>query len=276
MREHILALVKSSLVLYLLEGALRFLGLVTATTVAVLPMLASAATINVSVFDAAAYNPTFGIGTVVTEDFETLGTTLGEGEVGASLASNVGSFSSLGGTGTGGTVTGLTGNTGTELALRDDSVFGRTNTTPNAGDWFLDSNDTYGIRWDVSLGGATTFDYLTFSLMDANDVGGFLRITTGTDSYELRIRGTDGKLTNGNIKLVTIDLGADVTSATIELENFQFDDSKNRKNDGFSIDGVQVYTDFFITEVPVPASMLLLGSAIAGFGFAGRRKKTAK
>ncbi len=254
---------------------MRFLGLLTAATLSTLPFMAQAATINVSVFDAASYNPTYGaIGTVVTEDFESLGATNGEGEVGASLTTSVGDFSTLGGTGTGGTVSGLSGNGGTELALRDGSVFGRTNTTPNVGQWFLDSNDTFGMRWDVSLLGNAAFDFLTFSLMDANDVGGFLRITTATDSYELRLTG-DPKLPNAAIRLVTIDFGADVTAATIELENFRSDGTTNFLNDGFSVDGIQVFSDFNVQEVPVPASMLLLGSAVVGFGVAGRRRKKA-
>ena len=249
---------------------MRFSGFVTIMTLAVLPFSANAAAINVSIFDAGAYNPTFGVGAAATEDFESTGRP--EGEVGASLSTSVGTFSSVGGRGTGGTVTQLDGNTGWELALRNGDVFGRTNTTPNGGEWFLDSNDTWGINWDVSLAGGAAFDYLTFSLTDASDVGGYLHITTGTDTFSLRLPG-DSELANGNVKFVTIDFGADITSANIQLANYWPNLTNYRRNDGFSIDGLQVFSDFNIQEVPVPASLLLLGSAVAGFGFAGRRKK---
>ena len=52
---------------------------------------------------------------------------------------------------------------------------GRKNVAPTGGAWFLDSNDTFGMRWDVSLGGGL-FNKLVFALTDATDVGAFLRI----------------------------------------------------------------------------------------------------
>ena len=246
----------------------------TACMAAFLPLAASAATISVSIFDPVTYNGTFGVLPSATETFETLGRP--EGQVGASLATAVGTFASLGGTGTGGTVTGGSqpaGNTGTELALRNGNVFGRTNTTPAGGQWFLDSNDTWGMTWAVSAGGKL-FDRLTFSMMDANDAGAHLRITTGTDSFETRTVGATG---NGNIKLVEIKFASLVSSATVLLGNYTTSGGTRYKlNDGFSIDGVQVFTGTNLSQVPVPASMVLLGSALAGIGALRRRKTAAK
>ncbi len=226
---------------------------------------AHAATISVSVFDAVAYNLSFGTGKNVGEDFEQLGSDNGEGEVNNGFATAVGTFSTLGGTGTGGTVSGLPGNTGTKLALREGNVFGRTNATPTVGSWFLDSNDTWGMAWDLSLAGGAAFNKVMFVLSDGSDVGAYLRISTGSDSLELR---TGGKLPNGNQSLVMIDFGAAITSAEILLGNYKTSGGNTFfRNDGFSIDGIQV------AAVPLPASLLLFGSALAGLGAVARRRR---
>ena len=224
---------------------------------------AHAAAITVSIFDAPSYNAGWGTGSNAYEDFESLGASLGEGEVGANFATNVGIFNTIGGVGSGGTVTQLPGNTGQTLALRDGNVFGRNNATPNGGVWFLDSNDTFGMIWDVMLGG-TSFNKLSFVISDASDVGAYLRISTGTASYELR---TGGQLANGNDKLIEIDFGGAVTSAQIVLGNFTTSGGTTYKlNDGFSIDGIEV------NAVPLPAGAVLLLSALAG-GAALRRRR---
>jgi hypothetical protein len=240
----------------------------------VAPIAASAATISVGIFDSVTYNGSYGsTAGAATLDFEALGASHGRGEVAPGLATNVGTFTTLGGTGSGGTVSGLAGNTGKNLALRDGNVFGRMNTTPTGGKWFLDSNDTWGLTWNVGLAGGQAFTGLAFSLMDASDVGAFMRIMTGTDSYEVR---TGAQLGNANTKIVDISFGAEVTSATVTLGNFKTrGGSKFFLNDGFSIDGLQVYGVPPLSEVPVPASALLLGSALAGIGAMRRRRKTA-
>ncbi|WP_425082251.1 hypothetical protein [Ruegeria arenilitoris] len=222
---------------------------------------AQALTIDVSQYDGSAY----GNGQGVFEGFEVHGAVHGEGEVANGFSTAVGTFSTLGGVGTGGTVSGLPGNSGSMLALREGNVFGRENVSPNGGSWFLDSNDTWGLNWDVALAGGKLFTKLIFTVSDASDVGGFLRISTGGQNHEVR---TGGKLSNGNVQLVTIDFGAPTNSATIALANYSSLGGNNPvRNDGFSIDGVQ------IAAVPLPPSILLLGGALFGLGFVSYRRR---
>lgn len=232
----------------------------------VLATSAGAASITVTTLDATAHNVDFGAAPNIGEDFEGLGALMGEGEVGPSLGTAVGTFSTIGGVGSGGTVSKLDGNTGQYLALRDGSVYGRDNTTPGTGAWFLDSNDTFGMIWNVALGNNQDFTSLSFTLSDASDTGAFLRIIADDMSYETR---TGGKLGNGNELLVTVDFGKKVNAAEIVLGNFKRNGTDYKINDGFSVDGLQV------SAVPVPASVLLFGTAFAGFGVMARRKKKA-
>lgn len=230
------------------------------------PIAASATTINVSIFDASAYGGLLSSGTFVGEDFEALGIANGAGEVGPTLSTAVGTFSSVGGTGTGGTVTGQAGNTGTQLALRTGDVFGRTNQVPTNGRWYLDSNDTFGMVWNVAVGAA--FDTVAFALSDASDQGGYLRIVADGVTREVR---TGAALANSNDRLVVISFDTAVTAATVSLVNYTaFGGGTMRANDGFSVDGMQVR----LSPVPLPAAGLLL---IAGLGALGvmRSRRTA-
>lgn len=219
------------------------------------------ATISVTNFSTGAYNAAVdGFSNAVVEDFESFS----EGNVANGFSTSVGTFSSMGGTGSGGTVTGSGfANNGTLLAVRDGNVYGRSSTTSalsgtSADNMFLDSNDTFGIRWDVSLGGGM-FDRIALTLSDAADSGALLRIMVDGAFHDL------SSLGNGNRKLITIDFGSAVSSATVFFGNWR--NGQPRTNDGFSID------DASVSAVPLPASAVLLLAGLGGMAAMRRRKR---
>ncbi len=245
---------------------MRLLGKIAATIAAVTlsPVIAAAATITIEDFDPTDYATRVADGAYFGEDFESEGNAAGEGEVGPSLVVDTGTFYSLGGQGTGGTVRNLPGNTGTQLALRDGNTYGRRDTV--GGRWYLDSNDTYGIGWQVAS--TRLFDTVMFVLSDGSDVGGFLRIISDGASAEQR---TGSRLSNGNSQLVTVSFDTLVSSALIEIANYDSSGTAMRLNDGFSIDGVQVG----LAAVPVPPAGLLLAAGLGGLVVLRRRRGTA-
>lgn len=220
----------------------------------------AAMTINIQPFSAAAYqNTVAGLGSVVIEDFETvLGPHQVQQELSGPLSTAVGTFSTLGGTGTGGSVIG----TGTQLSLKNDTQppnnFGRFNTTPG-GSWFLDSNDTDGIRWDISA--SNLFRTVGFTLSDAADQGARLVISSvlGTVTTDLA---TLANRPNAEVNLITIDFGELVSEATILFSNTY---AKDRRNDGFSLD------DVFVAPIPLPAPLLMLLAALGALVALRRR-----
>lgn len=210
-----------------------------------------AASITVSNFNAGAYNGIVsGYENVVTEDFEGFS----KGNVANGFATSVGTFSTLGGTGSGGTVTGAGFyNDGSLLAVRDRNVFGRRSTTSalsgdKSDNKYLDSNDTYGISWMVSLGGSM-FDSIALTISDAAEFS-MLQIGVGKELVTLSNFGGSSQ------KIVEINFDSAVSVASV----FFAHTNRNglRTNDGFSIDDVAV------SEVPLPASALLLLGGLAG------------
>lgn len=243
---------------------MKLSSLCIAPCVALACSASMAATISVSSFDPGAYATQIAHGAFVGEDFESAGAAAGEGEVGPALTLDTGVFASLGGVGTGGTVRNLAGNTGTQLALRDGTTFGRRDAI--GGRWYLDSNDTYGIGWDVTS--PIAFDTVMFVLADGSDAGGFLRIVVdGVSSFEQR---TGDRLANGLEQLVTVRFDQVVQSARIEMANFDSTGSRLRRNDGFSIDAIHVG----LASVPLPPTGALLAAGIVGL-WAWRRRQTA-
>lgn len=224
---------------------------------------AQASTISVSVFSVADYTAAVGgFTTIATEDFE--GFTLAangafQSASGTINSSTVGSFASLGGTGSGGTVTGA-GTDGTKIAVREGNVFGRQSTTDNitgnkALDQFLDSNDTLGISWMVDLGGSL-FNRIAFVMTDATDTGAKLTISAGGVSEEF------SGLGRSNQQIVLVSFASLQSLASITLQH-------NRINDGLSVD------DIAVGAVPLPAGGMLLLTGLGAVAAMRRRKKAA-
>lgn len=227
--------------------------------------IASAATITIADYTPTGYSAATAGGSFVGTDFEAEGAANGEGQVGPNLSTAVGTFSRLSGVGTGGTVTGLAGNDGTQLALRDGNVFGRTDT--HGGSWYLDSNDTHGMIWTVSTG--SLFDTVVFTITDGSEFGGSLRVNADGVSQD---QGINGRRGNGNVSLVTIVFDNPTLAATITLGHFASATSQSlRTNDGFSIDGTQVG----LAPVPLPASLPLMLLGAGAFVALRRRAKAS-
>ena len=224
--------------------SLRALGLAAGLGLTALP--AAATTISVETWSAGAYSDAIaGWAPLTVETFEGFAS----GEIGGPLDTAVGSITTLGGTGTGQSVTG----TGTQLAVRDAPNYGRVNTTAD-GSTFLDSNDTLGMLWNVSLEGGTMFNRIAFSISDVADQGATLEILAD-DSVLTTMLGQ----TNGIVDLVTITFGSLVSSAEIRLSN-------SRTNDGFAID------DIAVGAVPLPAGGLLLLTGLGGLALVRRNR----
>lgn len=237
-------------------------SVVTTAFLALSALPAASATISVSSFSATAYNAAVGSGPTTIETFETFA----EGNVADGFATAVGTFATVGGVGSGGTVTRADfDNDGAMLAIRDGNVFGRSSTTSalsgNSQDGtFLDSNDGFGIAFTASLGGQL-FNRIVLTVADAADTGAILQVLVGDTAVSIAQEG------DGNKRLVAIHLGEAVETASIFFNNLDKNGS-TRRNDGFSLD------DISVSAVPLPASALLLLAGIGGLGAYGRRKKT--
>lgn len=234
------------------------------TAVAVTATAAQAAPINISVFSAADYNALLSTGytQLAGQDFEGFS----EGYLPSGGATNVGTFTTVGGIGSGGTVTDVAGNfagnNGTQVAVRDGNVYGRSSTTSiitgeQTPGMFLDSNDTLGIIWDVTLGGSM-FNRLFFVLTDPTDVGARLTVTAAGATSVLE----PFSYLNAQRLLVVIDFASEVAGAQVRLDNGR------KLNDGFSID------DISVGVVPLPAPAFLLLAGLGGLA-ALRRKRAA-
>ena len=230
----------------------------------------SASTISISAFSITDYNNAVGFTNFDTQDFEDLGATMFPesdtvgGLIGGSLDTNVGTFESAGGKGTGEACI-PSGDCAADLYLKKDITFGQGNMVPFDGSWSLNSNDTLGIIWEVVRESGAMFNRVVFGLMDAADQGAIVEVEVGTSFAQLENR------PDKEMKLIVIDFAQLVSSATVRITNANFvinPDGTVSGNDGFSIDGAGVGV------VPLPASGLLL---LTGFGALAlyRRRKQA-
>lgn len=196
------------------------------------------------------------------EDFESYTS----GELSGPLSTSVGLFSTIGGTGSGGTVTQTSGNTGSDLFLRDNPVYGRSNTT-TGGSNFLDSNDTSGVEWTIS--GLGMFDRVFFTLSDIADTGADFILSSGSGT----IFSVSENRSNGVVDMIMLSFQSAIDELTLTF-------SHDRTNDGFGIDdaGFGLSSASMSnppSAIPLPTSIafLLAGvAALAGFRHHGRRK----
>lgn len=227
--------------------------LATAFALGTLATAASAVTITITDFTRDAFaEANSALSNVVSEDFESIGAGTGTAEITPGTAldtGTVGTFQTLGGHGTGGTVRGLFGNTGHNIAIRSGNVYGRRDIV--GGQYYLDSNDTHGIGWDVQSSQGL-FNSVILAVTDASEFrNSYLRISANGVEAEQR---TGRRLGNGNTSLVVITFDALVSSAQIDLGGYRNRGGSRMTNDGFSIDGVSVG----IATVPLPATLPFL------------------
>lgn len=220
-----------------------------------------AATISITSFDGSGFAAATAGATI--EDFESYRSKRWI----SSTRTAVGSFSSMGGTGSGSVCgnnnDGIARCNGLGIQIGSDS--GQGNLWPASGMTALSSNDTFGIIWDVFLAGNAAFDSVVFGLRDAADVRGTVfTISAGGETRELRAQA------DNNEKLVRIDFGRSLTNATVQMFNTNAKGGM-KANDGFTIDGAAVN----VTPVPLPAGMVLLLGGVAALGAMRARKKAA-
>ncbi len=238
---------------------LGFTAAAATATIALASAAGAATVIDVQTYSASLYaGELASFGARGTEAFEgrASGEVGGKNTPAATLSTAVGTFGTLGGTGSGSTVKGTKGNSGANLYVRNAAVNGRHNTTAG-GKGFLDSNDTLGMVWTIS--GLGMFDRVLFNLVDVGDVGATMTITAGGTTTTIKPGQHDGF-----INTVLVSFSDKVGMATIKLSN-------NKVNDGFAIDDAAVG----LAPVPLPAAGVLLVAAIGGLGAAARRRKAA-
>jgi hypothetical protein len=184
---------------------------------------------------------------------------------GASVTTEAGVFSGLGGAGSGGSALAPFD----EIKVRSGAVSGRRNITDGGSNW-LDSNDTLGISWVVdatALDLAKGFRSLSFFLTDAADTGATMTISAGDSANALTVVRTIARNAqpNGMINFIALAFDETVRFARIDIRN-------SGLNDGFGIDEARIH----FAPIPAPAAFGLLAAAVAGLGLLARRRRTGR
>ena len=165
------------------------------------------------------------------------------GQIANGVQTAVGTFTTSGGTGSGGTCRALGDRRCDNIAIQYDvNTFGQDNITPVGGSWSLNTNDTLGFSWTARLPGGGAFDSLVVALRDAVDAGADMTVTAGSATRVF------SDFENGNVALFQVLFDDPVTSADVTFTN-------SRPNDGYNIDGAAILDT---TPVPLPAPALLL------------------
>jgi hypothetical protein len=185
-----------------------------------------------------------------------------DGEIEDSILSSVGSFTTLGGNGTGTTCTQRLDRMGDKcdnIALQfNPSVNGQGNIIPESGNWSVNTNDTKGLKWTLDNGGQ--FSQAVFALRDPGDQNQkTLTIrANGTQIYSEKM--PDIPFGNDDVMIVRVFFGMHLSTAEMEIETSE--------NDAFTIDGAGLNT------VPLPAGVWMLLAGMGGL-LAMRRRKAA-
>jgi len=210
----------------------------------------------------------FEVPTGFTGNFEdgtpiSAATTTNFGEIEDSIGTSVGSFTTIGGTGTGTTCTDVLNRVGDDcdnIALQIDppNPNGQGNIIPGDGVGSINSADTKGVIWTLDTG--SDFSQAVFALRDPGDQKQ-KRLTIRDGHGELYSEFMpDFDVGNEDLLLVRVFFGTRLSTATIEIETSE--------NDAFTLDGAAV------NVVPLPAGVWMLLAGMGGL-LAMKRRKAA-